>query len=284
LRRGGSLRGPVRHFLSVFAAALLPVLAPAPGRAQPGPAPAIRLSAPAPAATLDLGSGVTLDFVLIPAGSFAMGSDETAGSDDESPRHRVTISRPYYLGRTEVTQEQWSALMDANPSKFRGAQLPVDSVSWLDCQAFLARLHVKTGRTVALPTEAQWEYAARAGAATAWSFGAHEAPAADHAWFADNSGGTTHPVGQKKPNAWGLYDMSGNVAEWCADWYSKHTYSDPGLLDPAGPATGDSRVVRGGSWGDATDYLRCAYRNCNGPTGATWATGLRVVLLPEPPR
>ncbi len=238
-------------------------------------------AAPLPAETTVEINGVAMAFVLIPAGSFAMGASEYVGDGDESPVHRVTISRPYYLGKYEVTQAQWQAAMGENPSHVRGPQLPVESVTWHDCQRFLGRLAEKTGRTFALPTEAQWEYACRAGTTTSWSFGADDTLAGDHAWFRANSGGVTHPVGTKAPNAWGLYDMHGNVGEWCADYYLKHAYADGDVTDPqqARAAPDSSPVWRGGAWGDGTDYLRSSYRNVNGPDNPHAGIGLRCVMV-----
>jgi len=221
-----------------------------------------------------------MEFVLIRPGSFLMGSPEEAGDGDESPVHTVTISRPFYLGRYEVTQEQWQEVMGSNPSRFKGPRLPVESVSWNGCQVFLQKLEEKTGRKFALPTEAQWEYACRAGTTTRWSFGDDDAAINDYAWNGAKSGGTTHPVGEKKPNPWGLYDMHGNVWEWCADRYTKHTYSNGVTTDPVGPTLADnSPVCRGGAWGDVPDYLRCAYRNCLGAAQGHHGIGLRCVLL-----
>ncbi len=237
---------------------------------------------PARTASLDLGGGVTLDFVLIPAGSFVMGSDENTGDGDESPQHNVTFSRPFYLGKFEVTQAQWIRVMGDNPSEFKGPTRPVDNVSWLDCQKFLARLATLTGRKVALPTESQWEYACRAGTTTTWSFGDKPEVAGDYAWIGENSGGTTHPVGEKKPNAWGLYDMHGNVWEWCADAYEKHAYAKSAPIDPTGPTSNDGRILRGGAWGEHPNNMRCAARNCNGADGHHNGTGFRCVLLLEP--
>lgn len=233
---------------------------------------------PPHAVALDLGAGVSIEFVLISAGSFLMGSPKQSGEGDESPRHRVTITQPFYLGKHEVTQEQWQRLMDANPSNFKGAKLPVDSVSWHDCQRFLEKLGTATGQVFALPTEAQWEYAARAGATTRWSFGDEPALAGRHAWFAENSRGTSHPVGTKAANAWGLHDLHGNIAEWCADWYAA-PYPRSDVVDPRGPPAGDSRVVRGGAWGDDAIFIRSAYRNANGPDGANDGIGFRCVML-----
>jgi formylglycine-generating enzyme required for sulfatase activity len=236
--------------------------------------------APMKTATIDLGDGVKMEFVLIQPGSFVMGTDEDNDPDsDASPRRRVTLTQPFYLGKYEVTQEQWEKVMGRNPSHFQGAKQPVDTVSWNACQEFLAKLQKRTGRKFALPTEAQWEFACRAGTRTPWSFGDSDAAMGDYAWNRDNSGQTTHAVGEKQPNAWGLYDMHGNVAEWCADWYAKHTYSRGDATDPFGPSSGDSRIARGGAWGDDSGYLKCTYRNCSGPDNATDGIGLRCVML-----
>jgi formylglycine-generating enzyme required for sulfatase activity len=234
-------------------------------------------------ASVDLGDGVTMDFVLIPAGSFEMGSDENTGEGDESPIHNVTLTRPFYLGKCEVTQEQWQQVMGNNPSDFRGAKLPVDTVSWNDCQEFFAKVKTRTGRTFTLPTEAQWEYACRAATSTPWSFGDKDTLATDYAWLGDNSGGTTHPVGTKKPNAWGLYDMHGNVWEWCADFYTKHAYDTNAPVDPLGPPASEGRILRGGAWGDAPEGIRCAVRNTNGPDGKHNGIGFRCVLVIDAP-
>jgi formylglycine-generating enzyme required for sulfatase activity len=254
-------------------------LAGAPKGTEPSVAPQMMPAPSEPVRHIALGDGVEMTFVLIPAGSFSMGSDEEAGDGDESPVHAVRISRPFYFGRCEVTQAQWEKIMGANPGRFISADLPVDSVSWNDAQVFVAALSRKTGHTYALPTEAQWEYACRAGTTTPWSFGGPPAAAGDFAWWAENADGRTHVVETKKPNPWGLYDMHGNVWEWCADWYAKHTYSKTGAVDPRGPAAGESRVLRGGAWGDQPDGMRSATRNCNGPDGANDGIGLRVVLM-----
>ncbi|HVX60689.1 MAG TPA: formylglycine-generating enzyme family protein [Pirellulales bacterium] len=246
------------------------------------PLAAIPAATPAPiqTATIDLGDGVKMEFVLIRPGSFVMGTDEDNDPDsDASPRRRVTLTQPFYLGKYEVTQEQWEKVMGSNPSHFQGAKLPVETVSWNACQEFLAKLQARTGRKFALPTEAQWEFACRAGTSTPWSFGNSDATMGDYAWSRDNSGQTTHAVGEKKPNASGLYDMHGNVAEWCADWYAKHTYSGGVATDPTGPSAGDSRIARGGAWGDDSGYLKCTYRNCSGSDNANEGIGLRCVML-----
>jgi formylglycine-generating enzyme required for sulfatase activity len=201
--------------------------------------------------TVDLGGGVTMEFVLIAPGEFMMGSpDSDSDADgDEKPQHRVRITKPFYLGKYEVTQAQWKAVMGDNPSYFKGdLQRPVEQVSWEDAVRFCSRLGQKDGKTYRLPTEAEWEYAARAGSATKWCFGDSESELGDYAWYERNSSSTTHPVGGKKPNAWGLCDMHGNVWEWCADWYESDYYRSSPPDDPNGPSSGASRVLRGGSW------------------------------------
>jgi formylglycine-generating enzyme required for sulfatase activity len=171
-----------------------------------------------------------------------MGSNSSAAGSHEKPPHLVTISRPFSIATTEVTQAQWKAVMGSNPSEFPGDDHPVERVSWDDAKEFLRMLNTREGRSVyRLPTEAEWEYACRAGATADWS-GELESIA----WYQPNSGSTTHPVSQKRANAWGLYDMLGNVYEWCEDW--KDAYPNENVTDPRGPSSGCSRVVRGGSW------------------------------------
>ena len=226
--------------------------------------------------TLDLGGGVKMDLVLIRPGSFKMGSEK---SDDEKPVHEVTITKPFYIGKHEVTQEQWEAAMDGNPSYFKGKTNPVERVSWTDCQGFLKKLKPKlTGLSPGLPTEAEWEYACRAGSTTAYCFGDNDKDLGDYAWYNPNSNNRTHPVGKKKPNAWGLYDMHGNLSEWCRDWYDKAYYAESPKEDPAGLATGSGRVLRGGSWRRDAAYCRSASRYDYGPANQGDSSGFRVVL------
>lgn len=236
-------------------------------------------------------------YIIIQPGSFVMGSPpEEAHSNEE--QHLVTITRPFYLKATEVTQGEWQALMGSNPSKFSscGESCPVEQVSWNDAVAYCNALSRKEGlescydgdrfkglscKGYRLPTEAEWEYAARAGS-TGATYGGLDAIA----WHNGNSGGMTHPVGQKMPNAWGLYDMIGNVWEWVNDWYDK--YPGGAVSDPVGPSSdsfrGSFRVHRGGSWGYTARSCRAAFRVSNDPGNRFGNLGLRVArsIVPEP--
>jgi len=229
---------------------------------------------------LDLGNGVTMKLVLIPAGKFMMGSpdSEKGHGKNESPQREVTLSKPFYMGVMEVTQIQYEAVMGTNPSHFKSPTNPVDQVSWEDAMEFCKKLSEKTGQTVRLPTEAEWEYACRAGTTTAFSFGSVESALGDFAWYAANSGGTTHSVGQRKPNAWGLYDMHGNLWEWCADCYEDYPKEAVAATDPQGPASGRQRVLRGGSWFNPPDNSRAANRGGNYPHIRSDHVGFRVVV------
>ena len=201
--------------------------------------------------TADLGRGVKMEMILIPAGEFLMGSPDSdrAAANDEKPQHRVRITQPFYLGKYPVTQEQWMAVMGNNPSHFQNPKNPVEWVSWEDCLQFLRQLNEKVGMGKwQFPTEAQWEYACRAGSTTIYCFGNDESELGDYGWYDKNSGGRPHPVGEKKPNAWGLYDMNGSIWQWCRDWYDPGYYAHSPMDDPAGPATGTERVSHGGCW------------------------------------
>jgi formylglycine-generating enzyme required for sulfatase activity len=214
-------------------------------------------------------NSIGMEFVLIPAGTFMMGSPDSDPDalDREKPAHQVTQSQAFYLGKYPVTQAQWEAVMGANPSAFKGADRPVENVSWDDVQAFMQKLNEREGVDhYRLPTEAQWEYACRAGSSTRYYFGDDAARLDDYAWYEENSDHQTHPVGQKHPNAWGLYDMHGNVWEWVQDWYGGYT-ANP-VTDPIGPTTGAvRRVVRGGSWLVTARFARSAYRLGRPPPG-----------------
>jgi formylglycine-generating enzyme required for sulfatase activity len=251
--------------------------------------------------TLDLGDGMKMEFTLIPAGEFMMGSHQSPEDvvkafglpeifvvylRNEHPQHRVRISKAFYLGKCEVTQEQWKAIMGTNPSFRKGAKLPVETVSWIDCQALINKLNEKFGRPgvkFSLPTEAQWEYACRGGNSTRFSFGDDKASLGEYAWYGRNSDKKTHPVGRKKPNSWGLYDMHGNVGEWCADWYDEGYYKQSPPSDPTGPPKGTSRVLRGGSfYDDLPDYFRCADRYHDHPGYRYYRYGFRVARTLSP--
>ncbi len=220
-----------------------------------------------------------MELVYIPAGGFLRGS--AAHEPDETPVHAVTIARGYYIGKYEVTQAQWKRVMGSNPSHFKGDNLPVENISWNDCQAFVEALRKMTGKRFAMPTEAQWEYACRAGTRSEFSFGEDIGALAEHAWYFENSKHKTHPVGGKKPNAWGLHDMHGNVYEWCADWYSEGPYPDGETSDPGGPVRGWRRVLRGGGWIFVPDNLRSGDRGFSPPDYRSPEYGFRCVLLDE---
>jgi len=192
----------------------------------------------------------------------------------------VTISKPFYMGVFEVTQAQYQAVIGSNPSNFKGASNPVDKVSWDDATAFCKKLSAKTGKTVRLPTNAQWEYACRAGSKTRFSYGDDDNKLGDYAWYDKNSGGKTHPVGRKKPNAFGLYDMHGNAWEWCNDWYSE-SYANAKDRDPGGPDSGDTHVLRSGGIYHPGN-LRSAARTWDDPAYRVVGIGFRVVVEAPP--
>ena len=228
-------------------------------------------------------NSIGMKMVLIPAGEFLMGSPDSDNdaSDDEKPQHRVKITRPFYLGVFPVTQDEYERVMRKTPSRFKGdPRRPVEMVSWTYAMEFCHRLSEKEDKQYRLPTEAEWEYACRAGSTTKWCFGDSESLLGEYAWYFDNSDQATHPVGQKKANAWGLYDMHGNVSEWCADWYhgSYDGHSPPS--DPEGPSSSSHRVYRGGSWLDDAWHCRSAYRNDRWPGDEGSYLGFRVSLVP----
>lgn len=233
-----------------------------------------------------LAESVVMPFVWIAPGSFWRGSEasEIGRDRDEGPRHEVTLTRGFYFGIYEVTQAQWQAVMGENPAVFKrgtdAPQRPVESVSWEDCQRFIAKLGVLGLGKFRLPTEAEWEHAARAGTTTRYPWGddLKEVETHAHSWANSRSYAVTHPVGTKRPNGWGLFDMHGGVWEWCSDWYGP--YSDGAQRDPTGPASGRERVFRGGSWFDFPVSLRSANRHRHAPDGRYTAIGLRLVWLP----
>jgi formylglycine-generating enzyme required for sulfatase activity len=241
-----------------------------------------------------------MQFALVPAGKFRMGSPRLEGGrlPHEGPQHPVTISRVFYLARTEVTQAQWRAVMGTEPWQSQpftrsGDDLAATYVNWEDAWAFCRKLSQKTGQTFRLPTEAEWEYACRAGTRTAYCFGDYETDLGEYAWFDKNAHNVgrkhAHPVGRKKPNAWGLCDMHGNVWEWCADRFDEKSYAQaPNPVDPTGSRSGKTRVLRGGSWYDRAWYGRAVFDSCRSAvrTGAdpqfrSSFAGFRVVLVPQ---
>ncbi len=213
-----------------------------------------------------------MEFVLIPAGEFMMGSYDAG--DEERPVHKVHISQPFYLGKYEVTQAQWEVVMGSNPGHFKGGpNRPVEQVSWHDAQRFVEKLNEREGAAgYRLPTEAQWEYTCRAG-----TEGSHyHTDVGAIAWYRENSARETHAVGQKLPNAWGLYDMLGNVWEWVQDWYGRDDYEQSSTRNLQGSAEGASRVIRGGGWGNVARNCRAALRNRYAPVDRVFILGFRL--------
>ena len=234
---------------------------------------------------IDLGEGLKMKFVLIPAGKFVMGSPVTAPgrSKGEGPPRQVTISKPFYMGVTEVTQLQWEYVMGKGKrgkleSDFIGPEHPIGQVPWDAVVTFCHAVSEKTGRVVRLPTEAQWEYACRAGANTRFSFGDNDNDLYAHEWCRHNSGDKTHPVGLKKPNPAGLYDMHGNVAEWCRDWYDKDFYITAKNVDPENTTQSHNHVLRGGHWDKQPNDCRAAARFDPGQTVRHPGYGFRVIM------
>jgi formylglycine-generating enzyme required for sulfatase activity len=237
---------------------------------------------------IELAPNVSMRLRWIPAGRFLMGSpaSESERFDREGAQHWVRLSSGLWLAETPCTQAQWQAVMRSNPSRFTGdAQRPVEQVRWEDCQQFCAQLNARCpGLGARLPTEAEWEYACRAGTTTAYNDGSdctrpegHDPALEKLGWFGGNSGDTTHPVGQKRPNAWGIHDAHGNVFEWCSDWYGNYLVEEQ--RDPMGPAQGYHRVVRGGSWPDPAMLCRSAYRCSSVPTESGYALGFRLAAV-----
>jgi len=239
---------------------------------------------------LDVGGGVTMKLVLIPAGTFIMGSpdNEKDRDADEGPQHEVTISRPFYMGVCEVTQAQYEQITGRNPSRFKGAGRAVEQADWNDAVDFCSEVSQKTGKRVRLPTEAEWEYACRAGTTTPFNTG--ETISTDQANFNGEetySGGLkgqyrreTISAGSFKPNAFGLHDMHGGVWEWCSDWYSD-SYADAEKTDPQGPTSGVVRVLRGGSWRSVPRLCRSGVREWGAPWRTSSYDGFRVVVESE---
>jgi formylglycine-generating enzyme required for sulfatase activity len=217
-----------------------------------------------------------IEMVYVPGGTFTRGCTSEQGSDcwgSEKPAHQVTLSS-FYVGKYEVTQAQWKAVMGSNPSNFRGDNLPVEKVSWDDVQEFIRKLNAQTGKRYRLPTEAEWEYAARGGNKSRNYKYSGSNTLGNVAWYDDNSGSATHPVGQKSPNELGIYDMSGNVREWCSDWYG--AYPASAQSNPTGASSGSDRVYRGGSWYYNAGSCRVAFRNNDSPGSSYYYHGFRL--------
>lgn len=239
-----------------------------------------------PVEELEIESGKTFDFagfemVFVKGGSFTMGATEEQiqeAESNESPTHLVTLS-DFYIGKYEVTQYQWVAVMGSNPSKFRGDNLPMECVSWSDVQDFITKLNAQTGKNFRLPTEAEWEYAARGGNKSKDYKYSGNNTIGSFAWYYDNSSNSTHAVGSKRANELGIYDMSGNVWEWCNDWYG--SYRNISQTNPTGPDIGSRRVLRGGSWYNSARNCRVSYRNSINPSDSYNNIGFRLVCSPN---
>ena len=223
-----------------------------------------------------------MEFVFVQGGCFQMGDTFGDGGDDEKPVHEVCVA-DFWMGKVEVTQGLWERVMGNNPSRYpNGEKYPVEQASWNDVQTFIQRLSQRSGKNYRLPTEAEWEYAARSGgkdekyAGTSDDIGLGE-----YAWYEKNSGKTTHPVGLKMANGLGIHDMSGNVWEWCQDWYGKDYYKDSPRDRPQGPGKGIYRVIRGGSWYDLSWYLRATNQGGLSPSGRYNFVGFRLVIPAE---
>jgi formylglycine-generating enzyme required for sulfatase activity len=241
----------------------------------------------------EITNSIGMKLVLIPKGTFMMGSPKSEeGRQKDETQHEVTISKDYYLGVTEVTQGQYQKVMGKNPSYFKkriiresdSSMYPVEAVSWEDAVEFCKKLselpeEKKAGRVYRLPTEAEWEYACRSGSKSAYSFGESSKSLGDYAWFDGNSNGQTHPAGENKANAWSLYDMHGNVWEWCSDWYGD--YPNGAVSDPVGPPGGSLRVFRGSGWFIEAARCRSALRYGSAPDNRFNFIGFRVALGSE---
>jgi formylglycine-generating enzyme required for sulfatase activity len=249
--------------------------------AEAGAAKTKPVSEPNVPGGMEATNSIGMKLRLIPAGEFMMGSPTTESDRiDTETQHRVSITKPFYLGVTEVTQEQYQKVMGKNPSQFKRPQNPVEKVSWAEAVEFCGKLSAMpaektSGYVYRLPTEAEWEYACRSGTTTAYGFGDDASRLGDYGWFEGNSDSSTHPVGEKKPNAWGLYDMHGNVWEWCQDWYGD--YPSGSATDPTGATSGSIRAFRGGGWLFFARGCRSAYRIWCTPEYRSYGLGFRVL-------
>ena len=245
---------------------------------KPKPTPKVSSSYTDDGIMFSIGN-VRFEMVRVDGGTFTMGATSEQGSDAyswEKPAHQVTLSS-YYIGKTEVTQALWQAVMGSNPSICKGSNLPVECVSWEDCQTFIRKLNALTGKNFRMPTEAEWEFAARGGNNSRGYKYSGSNTLSNVAWYDDIMGSQTHPVGTKAPNELGLYDMSGNVWEWCSDWYG--SYSSSSQYNPTGPNSGSRRVYRGGNWFKGYARIcRVSDRGSDTPTYLRDVLGLRLAL------
>jgi formylglycine-generating enzyme required for sulfatase activity len=232
-------------------------------------------------------NSIGMEFVEIPSGEFLMGcvKSDTKCGNDEKPQHKVKITKSFYIGKFEVTQGEWKKVMGNNPSDFVncGEDCPVENISWNKAQKFIGELCKREEQSPCkyrLPTEAEWEYSARAGGSAGSKYYWGDSNNDEYLWYDENSGKTTHPVGKKKPNAWGLYDMSGNVWEWVGDYYNDTYYKNSPSADPKGANSGAYRVLRGGSWGNNARGSRLSDRIIGKPDFRHFTDGFRLVLLP----
>ncbi len=223
---------------------------------------------------IDLGGGTTLTMVLIPSGEFIMGN--TRERSRHAPVRKVRLTRPFYIGKYEITQQQWNVLMGSNPSETQKNDNPVEYIAWYDCWEFIQKVSEKEKKCFRLPTEAEWEYCCRAGTPSRFYFGSDESRLEEYAWYGKNSRWKSHPVGQKKPNAWGLFDMYGNVSEHCFDWFV--VYSTQLVTDPFGPVSGKYRVSRGGSISARPSYFSSYFRGRSMPDVRFSSDGFRIVM------
>ena len=228
--------------------------------------------------TIPVKDGISIEMVKVEAGSFNMGATPEMQNpdEDEKPVHRVTLTNNYYIGKYEVTQALWKIVMGSNPSNSKGDNLPVENVSWNNCQKFISKLNKLTGKSFCLPTEAEWEFAARGGKKSRGYQYSGSNTLGDVAWYEGNSGSKTHAVGTKQPNELGIYDMTGNVYEWCQDWYG--SYSSSPQTNPIGAVSGSCRVYRGGCWVSSARNCRTSYRGRRTPDFRYGFLGLRLVL------
>lgn len=226
---------------------------------------------------------IKIETVTLEGGTFLMGGNR---DQDTRPKHEVTLS-PFAMGKYQVTQAQWREVaalpkieidLNPDPSHFKGDTLPVERVNWFECVEFCRRLSAHTGENYRLPTEAEWEYACRAGSTKRYCFGRSARQLGDYAWYHKNSDGHTHPVGEKKANAFGLYDMHGNVWEWCHDWYDENYYQQSPRENPQGPESGTYRVLRGGSWSNDQMNARAVYRYYAAPGNRDSHFGFRLCV------